>query len=93
MSDDITFCGSECNNKKCFRHPTNIAEPRIPHSIAELKGTEYCPLTMTEKEAIEILKEEISGLPEDNPFHQAVSLAIRSLENDIPKCMIKENRR
>ena len=44
MSDDITFCGSECNNKKCFRHPANIAEPRIPHSFADIKETEYCPM-------------------------------------------------
>lgn len=42
MSDDITFCGSDCDNKKCFRHPSNIREPRIPHSFAYLKDTEYC---------------------------------------------------
>ena len=48
MSDDITFCGSECNNKKCFRHPSNIQEPRIPHSVAYLKGTEYCPMKKKE---------------------------------------------
>lgn len=42
MSDDITFCGSDCDNKKCFRHPSNIREPRIPHSFAYLKYTEDC---------------------------------------------------
>ena len=44
MTDDITFCGSDCNNKKCFRHPSNIREPRIPHSFAYLKDTDDCPL-------------------------------------------------
>lgn len=44
MTDDITFCGSECKNKKCFRHPSNIKEPRIPHSFAYLKDTDYCPM-------------------------------------------------
>ena len=44
MSDDMTFCGNDCNNKKCFRHPSNIQEPRIPHSFAYLKGTADCPM-------------------------------------------------
>ena len=44
MSDDITFCGSDCKNKKCFRHPSNIQEPRIPHSFAYMKDTEDCPM-------------------------------------------------
>lgn len=71
MSDDITFCGSECDNKKCFRHPTNIAEPRIPHSFANYKGTDICPIEMvtlinqyehcgmTDKECLDKLKEKI----------------------------------
>lgn len=46
-SEDITFCGSDCNNKKCFRHPSNIKEPRIPHSFAYLKDTEDCPMKET----------------------------------------------
>lgn len=44
MSDDITFCGSYCNNKKCFRHPSNIKESRISHSFAYLKNTEVCSM-------------------------------------------------
>lgn len=48
MSDDITFCGSECNNKKCFRHPSNIAEPNIHHSFAYLKDTDMCPMKKQE---------------------------------------------
>lgn len=43
MSDDITFCSSEtCKNKDCFRHRSNIKEPRIPHSFLMFEGTEYC---------------------------------------------------
>lgn len=42
MSDDITFCASKCNNKKCFRHPSNIKIQYIPHSFADLKDTEHC---------------------------------------------------
>lgn len=44
MSDDITFCMSKCNKKKCFRHPSNIREPQYPHSVAYLKGSAYCPM-------------------------------------------------
>ena len=40
MSDDITFCASECDNKSCFRHPSNIKDPDGLHSFAYLKGTE-----------------------------------------------------
>lgn len=39
-SDDITFCGSECDCKSCFRHPSNIHYPWMPHSFADLK-TQY----------------------------------------------------
>ena len=57
MSDDITFCGSDCDNKKCFRHPSNIREQKIPHSFAYMKGTEDCPYgakkTMTPDDAVE----------------------------------------
>lgn len=34
---------------------------------------------MTNEEAIKILKEEILGLSEDNPFYEAVELAIKAL--------------
>ena len=44
MSDDITFCASKtCKKKTCFRHPSNISEPRIPHSFADFTNTEDCP--------------------------------------------------
>ena len=46
MSDDITFCASECNCKNCFRHPSNIKRPDIPHSFADLKGTEDCKFVL-----------------------------------------------
>ena len=36
---------------------------------------------MTNKDAIEMLKDEICGLPADNPFFQGVDLAITALEN------------
>ena len=36
---------------------------------------------MTNKDAIEMLKDEICGLPASNPFFQCVDLAIKALEN------------
>ena len=63
MSDDITICASECNNKKCFRHSSNIQEPRYPHSFAMFKDTDTCPMykkTMTLDEAISHLQETLS---------------------------------
>ena len=62
MSQDITFCGSDCDNKKCFRHPSNIKEPRIPHSFAYLKDTDDCPMKKQEVRCIDAnaLKEEFS---------------------------------
>ena len=41
-SEDITFCGSECNRKSCSRHPSNIRNYNIDHSFAYLQGSEYC---------------------------------------------------
>ena len=41
MSEDITYCLSECNNMKCFRNKRYIKIP-IPHSFAFLEGTEDC---------------------------------------------------
>lgn len=35
---------------------------------------------MTNEKAVEILKEEIVGLSEDNPFYEAVDIAIKALE-------------
>ena len=48
-SDDITFCVSKCNRKSCFRHPSNIRCPWMPHSFAELKDTEYCDKDTTKE--------------------------------------------
>lgn len=48
MSDDITFCASECNNEECFRHPSNIKSIWRDHSFAFLKGTE--PMCQMEDE-------------------------------------------
>lgn len=42
LSDDITFCGNNCVDTKCRRHPTNIQDLSIPHSFAYLLGTEDC---------------------------------------------------
>lgn len=41
--DDITFCGSECDDKGCYRHPSNIKYREYPISYAFFKGTECCP--------------------------------------------------
>lgn len=40
---------------------------------------------MNNKEAIKILKEEIIGLSEDNPFYEAYEMAFKSLENERPQ--------
>ena len=42
FDDDITFCMSECDNKECYRHPSNIKDRSIPHSFALLKDTDLC---------------------------------------------------
>ena len=42
FSDDITFCGSDCNITKCFRHLSNKHKETKYYSYALLKGTEYC---------------------------------------------------
>lgn len=41
VSEDITFCFSECGNMKCIRNKKHIKLP-IPHSFAFLDGTEDC---------------------------------------------------
>lgn len=43
LGDDITFCMSKCKRKTCDRHPSKIRNPKVPHSFAEFKGTQYCP--------------------------------------------------
>ena len=47
MSEDMTFCmNKECAMKKCVRHPKHIKRHDIPHSFADLEGTEYCIKTI-----------------------------------------------
>lgn len=41
MSEDITYCISECNDMKCFRNKRHI-KLLIPHSFAFLEWTEDC---------------------------------------------------
>ena len=61
MRDDITFCASQCDHQECFRHSSNIKEPKYPHSFAYFAGTEDCPMRasekMTKERAIELLEE------------------------------------
>ena len=40
-SEDITWCGRECEEMKCRRNQKHIRLP-IPHSFADLKDTEDC---------------------------------------------------
>ena len=49
MTDDITFCGNDCDNTKCCRYRSNIKEPQYPHSVAYLAGTEDCEKKPTPK--------------------------------------------
>lgn len=42
MSEDITFCFSECDMKRCIRNKKNIKHPGILHSFAFLEMTEDC---------------------------------------------------
>ena len=49
MSNDITFCGSECDVKNCFRHPSNIKHSSMLHSFADFKGTEDCEMMQEEE--------------------------------------------
>lgn len=43
MTDDITFCASDCHRHGCYRHPSNIRRPELPHSYANFGGTADCP--------------------------------------------------
>ena len=45
FNDDITFCGSPCDNTSCFRHPSNCKHPELPHSVSVFMGTGICPLS------------------------------------------------
>ena len=41
MSEDITYCASDCSLTGCVRNKKNIRQ-MIPHSFALLEGTEEC---------------------------------------------------
>lgn len=94
MSDDITFCMSECDNKECFRHPINIVDKTISHSYSDLKDTEMCPLNkrkMTREEAIKNIElyKSVYNPPKD--FADAFEMAIKSLESDVRENVRGEN--
>ena len=44
IHDDITWCGSECDNVDCFRHISNRRMKTGLFSMSLLKDTELCPL-------------------------------------------------
>ena len=44
IADDITFCGSPCENKCCARHPSNMRNKTGLHTFALLADTELCPV-------------------------------------------------
>ena len=44
ISQDITWCMSECNIQNCYRNPVNMTDKTGLHSFAEFKGTDLCPL-------------------------------------------------
>ena len=54
--DDITFCIDECQDFSCERNPENIMHPELPHSVAHLQQTEYCPLWRQEVEKVEVVR-------------------------------------
>lgn len=70
MSNDITFCAEDCNNRMCFRHPSNIS--KVPHTFAYLKGTEACPMRNQEQRLIDAnaLKEIVKNMRNANPSYQ-----------------------
>ncbi len=43
IHDDIAWCGSDCDNKDCFRHPSN-RRTSGPYVMGYLRDTELCPL-------------------------------------------------
>ena len=47
-SDDITWCGSQCEFKECFRNQANMKNKVGLHSFAEFKGTPDCVLNNVE---------------------------------------------
>ena len=56
MSEDITFCFSECDIKRCIRNKKNIKHPEIFHSFAFLEMTEDCLKSSIKNEGEMILQ-------------------------------------
>ena len=46
LSEDITFCNSQCERTACFRHPSNIRDKDREHTFSPLKGTAYCEIVL-----------------------------------------------
>ena len=51
ISDDKTWCSSDCNNIDCHRHPANMLNKQGLHSYADFKGTGECPLEASKDES------------------------------------------
>ena len=70
MTDDITFCGNDCDNTNCIRHSSHST--KTYDSFAYLEGTEYCekkskPTSVRLIDA-EALKKEIKAYSEYDPM-------------------------
>ena len=50
VHDDITWCGNECSNTKCYRNLVNRYSHDGMYSAAMFKGTEMCPLTWEDED-------------------------------------------
>ena len=50
IHDDITWCGNECSNTKCYRNLVNRYTHGGLYSAAFFKGTEMCPLTWEDED-------------------------------------------
>ena len=50
IHDDITWCSSDCDNRLCFRHPSNMRNKSGVHSYADFKDEGECPLESQRKE-------------------------------------------
>ena len=44
IHDDITWCGSDCDNTECFRHPSNMMVKEGVHSFADFIESKECPV-------------------------------------------------
>lgn len=39
MSEDMTFCFADCENKEtCYRNPDRIKDRSVPHSYSDFSG-------------------------------------------------------